>query len=121
MMAEVLAIQPSNARNGHRHAVSAISMNFDTYLCPGCGGEVPIGPRGCPKCSKPPKLKKRRSPKQGPAPDKRSSRSDDFDYQDFVAREFGNKPHRRLGIAWYWWVTALVILVLLILEAVNLW
>ena len=40
---------------------------------------------------------------------------EDFDYDDFVAREFGGKPHRSIGIKWYWWVTALVLVVLIIL------
>jgi hypothetical protein len=96
-------------------------MKLDTYLCPGCGGEVLIGPRGCPECSRKPKPRKQRSSEQDPAPDERSFRDEEFDYHDFIAREFGKKPHRPLGIAWYWWVTALVILVLLMLEAVNLW
>ena len=99
----------------------AIPMKLDTYLCPGCGDEVPIGPRGCPKCTKPPKRRKRRSWEQDSARDGLDLPDGDFDYEDFVAREFGKKPHRRIGIAWYWWLTALVILVMLILEAVNLW
>ncbi len=40
---------------------------------------------------------------------------DDFDYREIMDREFGGKPHRRIGIRWYWWVTALVLLVLMIL------
>lgn len=35
---------------------------------------------------------------------------EDFDYDAFVAREFGIKPHKRIGIAWYWWVTAALLL-----------
>ncbi|MEI7927971.1 MAG: hypothetical protein WCH40_05420 [Verrucomicrobiales bacterium] len=96
-------------------------MKLDTYLCPGCGDEVPIGPRGCPKCTRPPKRRKRRRWEHGTAQDGLDLPDEDFDYDDFVAREFGKVPHRGLGIAWYWWITALVILILLILEAVSLW
>ena len=28
-----------------------------------------------------------------------------------LAREFGRRPHRRIGIAWYWWLTGLVLLI----------
>ena len=35
---------------------------------------------------------------------------EDFDYDEFVEREFGTKPHRRTGIKWYWWLTAVVVL-----------
>lgn len=38
---------------------------------------------------------------------------DDFDYDEFIAREFGKAPHRTLGIKWYWWVLAVVLLVAL--------
>lgn len=40
---------------------------------------------------------------------------DDFDYRDFAAREFGGAPHRRIGIRWYWWVTAVLLLALMAL------
>ena len=90
-------------------------------VCPGCGAEVPIGPRGCPKCTRPPKRRKRRSWERGPAQDGLDLPEDDFDYDEFVAREFGKVPHRRIGIAWYWWMTAVVILILLILEVLSLW
>ena len=36
---------------------------------------------------------------------------EDFDYDDFVAREFGKAPHRKVPIKWYWWVTAILLLV----------
>jgi hypothetical protein len=39
---------------------------------------------------------------------------------DFVAREFGSKPHRRIGIKWYWWETALVLAVLIALAIASL-
>jgi uncharacterized membrane protein YvbJ len=98
-------------------------MKLDSYLCPGCGNEVQIGPRGCPKCSKPPKAKKkpaRKSWQQDRRYDDLDLPSEDFDYDEFVAREFGKVPHRRIGIAWYWWVTALVLLVLMVLGKLML-
>lgn len=98
-------------------------MKLDTYLCPGCGNEVPIGPRGCPKCSKPPKPRikpARKSWQQDRAYDALDLPDEDFEYDEFVSREFGKAPHRRIGIAWYWWVTALVLLVLMIVGKVML-
>lgn len=58
---------------------------------------------------------KKRSWEQDSAYDGLDLPDDDFDYEDYVAREFGGKPHRRVGIAWYWWLTALLLLVLLAL------
>ena len=97
-------------------------MKADTYLCPGCDHEVPVGSRGCPYCNPTPK---RRRPKAAASRAKRSWEQDsahdgldlpdeNFDYDDFIAREFGGKPHRRIGIKWYWWATAVVVLALII-------
>ncbi|KAB2642969.1 MAG: hypothetical protein DVB26_00910 [Verrucomicrobia bacterium] len=33
-----------------------------------------------------------------------------FDYDEFVAREFSRVPHRRLGVAWYWWLLGVLVL-----------
>jgi hypothetical protein len=122
MMAAVLAVRVDNARNGRRAANPPIPVKPDTYLCPGCGDDVPIGPRGCPRCTKPPKPRgkaQRRSWEQDRIYDDLDLPDQDFDYDEFVAREFGNVPHRRIGIAWYWWVTALVLLVLIIAGYLN--
>jgi len=97
-------------------------MKPDTYLCPGCGDEVPIGPRGCPKCTRHPKPRGKSAPKpweRDKASDGLDLPDEGFNYDDFVAREFGKAPHRRIGIAWYWWVTALVLLVLIIAGFLN--
>lgn len=94
-------------------------MSADTYLCPGCDQEVPVGSRGCPRCNPPSKRRKRRRAaassgkpgwKSGGAYDGLDLPDEDFDYDAYVAREFGIKPHKRIGIAWYWWVTAVALL-----------
>ncbi|MCW1921055.1 hypothetical protein OKA05_00720 [Luteolibacter arcticus] len=109
----------------------------DTYLCPGCDREVRVGSRGCPHCNAdaPGKrlLRKKQRPKaaakrarvrksweQDPSYDGLDLPDEDFDYDDFVAREFGHKPHRKIGIKWYWWVTAIVVVVLIVLAGFEL-
>jgi hypothetical protein len=81
-----------------------------TYQCPFCGAEATVG-RPCPGCA--PKLARqaRQRPPAGPRPWEQDEVHDgldlpdeDFDYDEFVAREFGRAPHRRLGVKWYWWV-----------------
>ena len=118
-------------------------MEGDTYLCPGCDREVRVGSRGCPNCNPPTKTKRlgrkqEQRPKAGVKrareKDKKSWEQDgsydgldlpggdsDFDYDDFVAREFGHKPHRKIGIKWYWWVSAVVLLVAMVLGGFGLW
>lgn len=95
-------------------------MNPDHYTCPGCNRYVPISPTGCPHC-RPPKPKPRKkttkhSWQQDPGHDGLDLPDEDFDYDDFVAREFGRKPHRQTGVKWYWWCLGVAILVLWILR-----
>ena len=87
-------------------------------MCPSCGSEVRVG-GPCPGCGPAPQEKtrhKKRRPvaaarkkswEQDAGYDGLSLPDDDFDYDEFVEREFGKKPHWQLGIRWYWWVTAL--------------
>lgn len=72
-----------------------------TYMCPFCDSEVRVG-KPCQGCAK--KNRKDSSHDGLNLPD------DDFDYDDFVAREFGKAPHQVLGIKWYWWLLAVVVL-----------
>lgn len=80
-----------------------------TYACPYCGSEVRVGGT-CPGCAKKGKKSKKRSWEQDASYDGTDLPNDDFDYEDFVAREFGKAPHRAIGIRWYWWLLAAVLL-----------
>ena len=73
-----------------------------TYVCPFCDCEVRVG-KPCRGCAK--KVRNDSSQDGLDLPD------DDFDYDAFVAREFGKAPHQVLGIKWYWWLLAVVMLV----------
>ena len=92
-------------------------MNEDFYLCPQCGNDVKVGAKYCPTCgpAKPQprrKTQKRKSWEQDETSDGLDLPDDDFDYEDFVANEFGKGPaHKQLGLAWYWWATAVLLLV----------
>lgn len=103
---------------------------IDCYLCPDCGGEVPVGSASCPGCG-PRKVaqrmrqkkrrKKKRSWEQDSAQDGLDLPSNDYDYEDFVEREFGSKPHRKIGITWYWWLTAIVVLAIFTFILISAW
>ncbi len=43
--------------------------------------------------------------------------NDEFDYDDFIAREFPRQSTRSTGIPKYWWWVALLLLVLLVAGA----
>ena len=86
------------------------------YTCPFCDSQVIVG-KPCPGCKKPtPKKRTKRSWEQSNAYDGLDLPDDDFDYDDFVAREFGQTPHRTIGIKWYWWVTAIAMLLAMALS-----
>lgn len=79
-------------------------------VCPNCGADVPPHAKACPECGS----------------DEATGWSDethvdgidlpeeDFDYDEFVEREFGNKrnpvPH---GISRFWWVVAIVLVIIM--------
>ena len=94
-------------------------MALDTYLCPTCGTEAKVG-GPCPGCAP----KRRRKRKKVGAAAKKPWEADslhdgldfpdeDFDYDEFVEKEFGRPAHKRIGIKWYWWVTGLVLVIAL--------
>jgi len=85
------------------------------YLCPYCGSDVRVG-EPCPGCAKKARKKKtaRKSWEQSKKHDGLDLPDDNFDYDDFVAREFGKKPHHALGLKWYWWALGVVVLAALV-------
>ncbi len=80
------------------------------YVCPTCDHEARVG-RPCPSCVKKSGKPKKRSWEQDPAAECLDLPDGDFNYDDFVAREFGKSPHRTLGIKWYWWALGVLLLV----------
>lgn len=72
-------------------------------VCPVCGGEVPRTALACPECGADHNSGWREDADAAEIPD------DEFDYDAFVEREFGNgvRPH---GIHPVWWVTAILLL-----------
>jgi hypothetical protein len=99
----------------------------ETYQCPFCGGEVAVGGQ-CAGCIRK-QAGKRQAPPAGPESwqqdevyDALDLPDEDFDYDEFVAREFGRTPHRKLGVKWYWWALGLGLLLLVLgLIATNRW
>jgi hypothetical protein len=80
-----------------------------SYQCPFCNRQVQVG-QPCQGCSEQQKAAEskprpqRRSWEQDPVYDGLDLPDQDFDYDDFLTREFGKSPHRRLGVKWYWWL-----------------
>jgi hypothetical protein len=75
-------------------------------ICPVCGEEVPRRSLACPECGA-----DHNSGWRTDSADAIDLPGDDFDYDDFVRRDFSTsvKPS---GIKTIWWITAIVLLVL---------
>lgn len=78
--------------------------------CPACGEWVPRGAAACDDCGA--------CEKSGWSGDTHADGldlpDDEFDYDEFVAREFGGKTSKQqLGMNLWWWV-ALVLLIILV-------
>ena len=90
-----------------------------SYVCPFCGCEVRVGDT-CPGCAKKATKPTKRSWEQDQSKHGLNLPDDDFDYEKFVAREFGKAPHQALGIKWYWWLLAVVVLAGMICGIIGL-
>jgi hypothetical protein len=78
-------------------------------VCPICGAEVPPKARACPECGADETTgwsDKAHAGNLG-LPD------EEFDYEEFVKEEFGTGRARPRGIGWFWWVVAIVALILI--------
>ena len=92
-----------------------------TYICPSCDREVRVG-RQCGACSKkhkPAPAKAKRSWEQDKMYDDLDLPDEDFDYDEFIAKEFGHVPHKKIGVKWYWWLLGVVVLVLLAMSSLR--
>jgi uncharacterized membrane protein YvbJ len=77
--------------------------------CPNCGADVPRRARACPECGSDESTgwSERATAQSLDIPD------DEFNYDEFVKREFGpsKKPRRK----WLWTVVAIILLLLFLL------
>ena len=80
-------------------------------ICPNCGADVPRNAKACPECGSDEKT----GWSERAAGDNLGLPDDEFDYDDFVKREFGEKKPMPHGIAGYWWLVAVGLLLALVL------
>jgi uncharacterized membrane protein YvbJ len=82
--------------------------------CPNCGADVPRKAKACPECGS--------DESTGWSEDAHTQSLDlpdeEFNYDEFVQREFGGKPKRSFRQA-FWWIVAVVLLILSVLYFVR--
>ena len=82
--------------------------------CSNCGAAVPEDANACPECGA--------DEETGWCEDAYGQRlgvpEDDFDYNEFVEREFGDGKYglKPQGLHWFWWLVGLGLLAALILQ-----
>ena len=81
-------------------------------ICPQCGSEVPRQARSCPECGADEKTgwSERAQAQRLDLPED----AEEFDYEEFVEEEFGDKtesPVRPKNVGWFWWVVGVLLLV----------
>ncbi len=74
--------------------------------CPNCGAEVPRGAKVCPECGSDEETGWSEGANEGSL----DLPSEEFDYDKFVKEEFGKPAAKPHGIAWLWWVVAILVL-----------
>ena len=74
-------------------------------ICPNCGAEVPPRAKACPECGSDEQTGWSEEAQVGGLglPD------EEFNYDDFVKREFGSKNPVPRGVHWFWWVVAVLV------------
>lgn len=80
-------------------------------VCPNCGAPVPPNAKACPECGSDEKTGWSDSANA----DRLGIPDEKFDYEGFIAEEFGSPHARPRGISWLWWLTALILVLLLLL------
>ncbi len=80
-------------------------------VCPNCGAEVPPNARACPECGS----DEQTGWSEQAHTDGLDLPNQEFDYNEFAAREFAGPRPKPRGIRWFWWVAALVVAVTLFL------
>ncbi|MFZ0828943.1 MAG: zinc ribbon domain-containing protein [Verrucomicrobiia bacterium] len=74
-------------------------------VCPNCGAAVPPEAKACPECGS--------DEETGWAATAYASHlglpDERFDHDEFIKQEFGPEPAKPPGIAWFWWVVALLV------------
>ena len=85
-------------------------MTAETFSCPHCGHELPVTARFCRECGASGNDAWDDTSESGPGDG--WSDPDDFDYDDYVRREFGDHSGMMTGYSWKWyhWVAVALLI-----------
>tara|TARA_R110000850_G_scaffold7010_10_gene26462 strand:- start:650 stop:958 length:309 start_codon:yes stop_codon:yes gene_type:complete len=92
-------------------------MSHSDFECPTCGEEVSPNASACRNCGAQ-KVDGRWA--DSSSYDGIDLPDDEFDYDDFVAREFGTGQPKKTGKDFFWWIVAVVLLIALLVMSLPL-
>ena|ERR1044072_6204144 len=97
-------------------AVGSSSMKtMPPEICPNCGADVPPDAKACPECGS--------DENTGWSEDAHRESlglpDENFDYEDFVKREFSEEKVKPRGLQWFWWVLAFLLIGFFILAFIR--
>jgi hypothetical protein len=75
-------------------------------VCPNCGAEVPARARACPGCGSDERTGWSEAAQTGGL----DLPEENFDYDDYIQREFGSPSPVPRGVHWFWWLMALAVI-----------
>ncbi len=75
-------------------------------VCPNCGAGVPSGAKACPECGSDEKT----GWSEEAHYDNLNLPGENFDYDDFVKREFGGEQTVPRGVSRFWWIVAILVI-----------
>ncbi|MBC8000997.1 MAG: zinc-ribbon domain-containing protein [Opitutaceae bacterium] len=94
---------------------SAATFKMPMDNCPNCGADLPRRAKACPECGADEKTGWSEEAETGHL----NLPEETFDYDRFVKDEFGGEERvKPRNVAWIWWATALVLLILFLLAFV---
>lgn len=83
-------------------------------ICPNCGADVPRKAKACPGCGADENSGWEEGAEQATAADL-GLPEEDFNYDEFVKREFAPPSPKPQELQWVWWLTGIALLLVILL------
>lgn len=80
--------------------------------CPNCGADVPRAALACPECGADERTGWNDRADSQRTADRLGIPDDEFDYDEFVKEEFGERKEsgaKAKGVSWLWWAVAVLL------------
>jgi uncharacterized membrane protein YvbJ len=86
-------------------------MRKPPETCPNCGADVPPDAKACPECGADEHTGWSEEARYGGL----DLPEENFDYEEFVKREFVKGSRVPRGLHWFWWIVAILALLAFVL------